>query len=78
MIGKILRRIRRENDYSQEDVGKLSDISRSSISDYEREYSHPDFYTIEKIANACNYEIQFKNKKNGEILTSKNIERKEI
>lgn len=78
MIGKILKTMRRKNNLSQEQIGKLTGFARNTISQYETETLQPEFKTIEKIAKECNYEIQFINLKTGEILTTKNIERKEI
>lgn len=69
MIGKIIRTMRRENRLTQEELSKITYIGRSTLSDYERE----------KIADACNYNVVFVNKKdNSKILSSKNINRKEI
>lgn len=78
MIGKILKTMRKKNNLSQEQIAKLTGYARNTISQYETETLQPDFNTIEKIANECGYEILFKNKKNNEVLTSKNIEREEI
>ena len=78
MIGKILKTMRRKANLSQEQVAKLIGFARNTLSQYETETLQPEFKTIEKIANECNYEIIFKNKIDGSILTTKNIERKEI
>lgn len=78
MIGKIIKNLRKESNYSQEDLSEITKIGRTTISDYERNKSQPTFETIEQIAKACNYEIYFRNIKTGEILTSKNILRKEL
>ena len=73
-----LKTMRKLNNLSQQQIGKLTGYARNTISQYETETLQPDFKTIEKIANICGYDIIFKNQKNGEILTSKNINRKEI
>ncbi len=78
MIGKILRTMRRKSNLSQEQIGKLTGYARNTISQYETETIQPAFSTIEKIANECGYEIYFKHITTGEILTTKNIDRKEI
>ena len=57
---------------------KILNIGQSTLSDYENNKISIDFETIEKIATICDYEIQFINKNNKEIITSKNIERKEL
>ncbi len=78
MIGKIIKTLRHEANLSQEELSKKAFIGRSTLSDYERMKTDINFETIERIANICGYEIIFRNKKNQKILTTKNIERKEI
>lgn len=79
MIGKIIKTMRRENNLTQEELSKKIFLGRTALSDYKREKKNINFETIEKIANACNYEIAFINKKDkNRILTSKNINREEI
>lgn len=79
MIGKILKTMRRENNLTQEDISKKAYIGRSTLSDYERGKTDINFENIEKIAEICNYEVLFVNKKDkNKILSSKNINRKEI
>lgn len=78
MIGKVLRTMRRKNNFSQEEVARKIGYARNTLSQYENEVLQPDFSTIEKIANECGYEIIFYNKKLDETLTTKNINREEI
>lgn len=78
MIGKILKTMRKSNKLSQEQVSKLIGYARNTISQYETGTIEPDFQTIEKIANLCGYEIEFKNKKLNKTLTSENINREEL
>ncbi len=79
MIGKIIKTMRRESNLTQEQLSKITFIGRSTLSDYEREKTDINFENIEKIANACNYKIIFVSKKdNNHILSSENINRKEI
>ncbi len=79
MVGKIIRTMRRENNMTQEQLAKEVYIGRTTLSDYEREKTDINFDNLEKITNACGYEIAFINKKDkNKILTSKNINRKEI
>ena len=78
MVGSILKTMRRKNNLSQEQIGKLVGYTKNTISQYETESRQPDFATIEKIANECGYEILFYNKKLDETLTTQNINRKEI
>ncbi len=78
MIGKALKYMRNQNNLSQEKMSLLTNIGRSTLSDYEREKTDISFENIEKIANMCNYEILFKNKKTKEIFKVKDLERKDV
>ena len=79
MIGKIIKTMRHENNYTQEELSKLTFIGRTTLSDYERMKTDINFETIEKIANVCGYDVVFINRKEkGKILSSNNIKRKEI
>lgn len=79
MVGKIIKTMRRENNFSQEELAEKVFLGRTTLSDYEREKTDINFDSLEKIANTCGYDILFVNKKDkNKILTSKNINRKEI
>ena len=78
MIGKILKTLRHEKNLSQEELAKLAFIGRTTLSDYERMKTDINFETLERIADICDYEVIFRNKKTQKILTTKNIDRKEI
>ena len=79
MIGKILKTMRKQKGLSQENIGKYVNKSENTISQWEQGVIEKiDFKDIEIIAEICNYEIQFVNKTTKEILTSKNIDRKEL
>ena len=78
MIGKILKTLRHEKNLSQEELAKLAFIGRTTLSDYERMKTDINFETLERIADICDYEVIFRNKKTHKILTTKNIDRKEI
>lgn len=79
MIGKIIKTMRHEAGITQAELSKKTYIGRSTLSDYEREKTDINFENIEKIANACNYEVLFINKNDKKrILSSNNIDREEI
>lgn len=78
MIGKIIKTMRRKANITQSDLAKKCNIANTTLSGYESNYREPTFETIEKIANECGYEITFTNKNTKEVLSSKNIDRKEI
>ncbi len=78
MIGTILKTMRKKASYTQSDLAKKCNIANTTLSGYESNYREPTFEIIEKIANECGYEITFTNKKTKDLLTTKNIDRKEI
>lgn len=47
---KILRQLRKEKHLSQSELADILELSRSSVSMYERGERKPDFETLEKIA----------------------------
>lgn len=76
MIGKIIKYMRTQNNISQEKLSLMTNLGRTTISDYEREKTDINFENIERIAKLCDYEIIFRNKKTKEEFKSKDIERK--
>ena len=76
MIGKALKYMRQTNNISQEKLSLLTNIGRTTISDYEREKTDINFENIERIANICGFEIIFRNKKTKEEFQVKQVERK--
>ncbi len=73
MIGKILRKMRLDNNFSQNELAKKLLVTQTTLSGWERSYRQPTFESIEKIANYCNYSIIFKNNITNEIIDSKTI-----
>lgn len=78
MINRILKTMRKKANYTQNELAKKCNIANTTLSGYESSYREPTFETIEKIAEECGYEVIFQNKTSKEILTTKNINRKEI
>lgn len=78
MIGKIIKTMRREAWLTQEELSKKIYIGRTTLSDYEREKTDINFETIEKIAKACNYQVNFTKLNSKRVLNSDNIDREEI
>ncbi len=78
MIGKILRTMRRVRKLKQSDITKLTGIPQNTLSQYETGLVQPTFETIERIATACGYTINFKDNSSKQVLNSKNIDREEI
>lgn len=76
MIGKALKYMRNQKMLNQENLAKLVNIGRTTLSDYEREKTDINFETIENIAKICGYKIYFDNGK--EKFQIKDLERKDI
>ena len=52
LIGSRIRELRKEKGYSQEKLGKLINVTKVSISCYEKETRSPDLETFELLVNA--------------------------
>ena len=76
MIGKTIKYMRINKGFTQENLGKLCNIGRTTLSDYEREKTNIDFDTLEKISKICGYKIYFVNER--EKFQVKDLERKDI
>ena len=69
MIGTILRNIRKIKGLTQSNVGDELHLADNTISNYETEYSNPNFDKNKKFINVCNFEIQFVDKENKKVYT---------
>lgn len=78
MIGKALKYMRINKGLSQFQLAKILNLSQQNISRYEKNQRIISFDLIEKIANNCDYEIIFRNKKINEEFKIKDLERKDI
>ena len=78
MIGKILKYMRNDKNYKQEEIASILNIKSNTLSQYENNNRQATFETIEKIAQYCDYEIIFRNKKTKEEINISNINRKEL
>lgn len=76
MIGKILKTMRKVKGYTQKQLSDLIEIPQNTLSQYETGKIEPTYETMRKIAKACDFDIEFKN--NEIILTTENIDRKEV
>lgn len=73
MIGTILRNIRKIRGLTQSNVGNELNLADNTISNYETEYSNPNFDTIKKFIDVCDFEIQFVDKKNKKVYSIKEL-----
>ena len=64
MVGMILRNIRKIRGLTQENIGRELNLADNTISNYEKEQSNPNFDTIKKFLDVCNFEIKFVDKEN--------------
>ena len=78
MIGKALKYMRNSINLNQENMSKLINIGRTTLSDYEREKTDINFYTLENLANKCGYKIYFINEKTKDKFQIKDLARKDI
>lgn len=78
MIGKIIKYARSKAGLTQEELGKLANINRTTLGNYETEFRQPTFEMIETLLEKCGIKIYFKDIKNKEVFESKDILRKDI
>lgn len=75
-LANILKNMRIMNtDLKQKDIAKKMSIAPNTISSYERGNSEPDFETIYKYAQICNYEFKLYNRQTGELLSLEKMSR---
>ncbi len=77
MIGKIIKYARKQSGLTQEELGKLANINRTTLGNYETEFRQPTFEMIETLLNKCGVKIFFE-MSNGEKFESKDVLRKDI
>ena len=77
MIGKIIKYARKQSGLTQEELGKLANINRTTLGNYETEFRQPTFEMIETLLNKCGVKIYFV-MSNGEKFESKDVMRKDI
>ncbi len=78
MIGKALKYMRKTKKLKQDVLAKDVGISQQNLSRYENEQRIISFDTIEQIANKCDYEIYFINKKTKDKFKANDLTRKDI
>ena len=78
MIGKVIKYARSKAGLTQEELGKLANINRTTLGNYETEFRQPTFEMIETLLEKCGIKIYFKDMKSKEVFESKDILRKDI
>lgn len=74
MIDKIIKYMRHSSGIKQEALAGKIGITQSTLSGYEIKKSNPRYSMVEKIAAACNFEVQFYDKHNKEVITADNVD----
>jgi len=59
MVGDILKSIREENNFTQDDIASILNIKRQTYSSYERNKSLPDINTLSKLADYYNISTDY-------------------
>lgn len=75
MIGIILRNIRKLRGLTQVEMSKKLILADNTISNYETGYSTPNFDTIKKFLDVCNFEMQFIDKEKNKIYSLEELSR---
>jgi transcriptional regulator with XRE-family HTH domain len=75
MIGIILKNTRKIRNLTQTQIGKELNLAENTISNYETEYSNPNFDTIYKFITACDFDIEFIDKKSEKHYTIEELSR---
>ena len=78
MIGKALKYIRKNKNLKQDALAKQLGISQQNLSRYENDQRIISFETIEQIANTCDYNIYFIQRKTKEKFKVENLKRKDV
>ena len=75
MYGKMMRFMRLEAKLRQTDLSRELNVSDSTLAHYESEYWYVSLEMVDKIANACEFEMIFVNKRNKKVYGFKDVER---
>lgn len=78
MIGKCIKYLRKQANLKQDALAKMIGVEKSSLSSYEIERREITFKVMNKIAESCDYEIIFKNKKTNDEFTLNDLNRKDV
>ena len=76
MINYALKYMRIKNNIKQEELAKKLNVKSNTISQYETNNRQPTFETIEKIADICDYDIYFIDRKTNKKFKCNELIRK--
>ncbi|MBE6793564.1 MAG: helix-turn-helix transcriptional regulator [Ruminococcaceae bacterium] len=58
-LGEKLKQLRELSGFTQENIGKLLSVDRSTYSNYERSVTEPDVSTLKKLAKVFSVDLNF-------------------
>lgn len=56
-ISELVKYMREQSGYTQQELARKINISHTSLSTYETEYSVPSLKTLQKVAKACDFKL---------------------
>lgn len=75
MIDKIVKYMRKEAGLEQKELAEKIGFASSTISGYEIGLKDPKYSTVEKIAEACEFEIVFIDKNSGQPIDPEELKK---
>lgn len=58
-FSSILKELREKRNYTQDELGKLLNLSKNAISHYENDTNRPSFETLEKLADIFDVSVDY-------------------
>lgn len=78
MIGKLIRFMRKRNNFSQKQLADRLQVANCTLSHYEVESRSVSFEDMVRIAEACNFSIKFFDNKTKEVFELNDMKRKDV
>lgn len=78
MIGKLIRFMRKKNNFSQKQLADYLQIANCTLSHYEVESRSVSFGDMVRIAEACNFSVKFVDNKTNEVFELDDMRRKDV
>lgn len=78
MIGKLIRFMRKRNNFSQKQLADYLQVANCTLSHYEVESRSVAFEDMVRIAEACNFSIKFIDNKTKEVFELNDMKRKDV
>ena len=78
MVGKLIRFMRKRNNFSQKQLADCLQVANCTLSHYEVESRSVSFSDMIRIAEACNFSIKFIDNKTSEVFELNDMKRKDV